>query len=78
MNAKDTTPAGLVDLASERLGGKALIANDEFFAEIAGADDDVRHAQIRSAKPRSMRRKVWMPNHRKKPATAMLAASPGR
>ena len=25
-------PAGLVDLASERLGGKALLANDEFFA----------------------------------------------
>ncbi|MFN2476653.1 MAG: allantoicase [Chthoniobacterales bacterium] len=28
-----TAPAGLVDLASARLGGKALIANDEFFAE---------------------------------------------
>ena len=26
-------PAGLVDLASERVGGKALLANDEFFAE---------------------------------------------
>jgi allantoicase len=26
-------PAGLVDLASERLGGKVLLANDEFFAE---------------------------------------------
>src|SRR6476660_3486554 len=26
-------PAGLVDLAAERVGGKALIANDEFFAE---------------------------------------------
>ena len=26
-------PAGLVDLAAERLGGKALLANDEFFAE---------------------------------------------
>jgi allantoicase len=26
-------PAGLIDLASERVGGKALIANDEFFAE---------------------------------------------
>lgn len=26
-------PAGLVDLASERIGGKALLANDEFFAE---------------------------------------------
>ena len=26
-------PAGLVDLASERVGGVALIANDEFFAE---------------------------------------------
>jgi len=25
-------PAGLVDLAAERLGGIALIANDEFFA----------------------------------------------
>ena len=25
-------PAGLVDLASERLGGKVLVANDEFFA----------------------------------------------
>ena len=26
-------PPGLVDLASERVGGKALLANDEFFAE---------------------------------------------
>ncbi|MEY2550096.1 MAG: allantoicase, partial [Verrucomicrobiota bacterium] len=26
-------PAGLVDLASARLGGAALLANDEFFAE---------------------------------------------
>jgi allantoicase len=26
-------PPGLVDLAAERVGGKALIANDEFFAE---------------------------------------------
>jgi allantoicase len=28
-----TAPAGLVDLAAERLGGKVLLANDEFFAE---------------------------------------------
>jgi len=28
-----STPAGLVDLASARLGGVALLANDEFFAE---------------------------------------------
>lgn len=28
-----TAPAGLVDLASQRLGGEALFANDEFFAE---------------------------------------------
>lgn len=36
MNPADASvlpPAGLVDLASERVGGKALIANDEFFAE---------------------------------------------
>ena len=33
MNAKDSTPAGLVDLAAERVGGVALMANDEFFAE---------------------------------------------
>ena len=26
-------PAGLVDLAAERVGGKALVTNDEFFAE---------------------------------------------
>jgi len=26
-------PPGLVDLAAERVGGKALVANDEFFAE---------------------------------------------
>src|SRR5881409_4390302 len=26
-------PPGLVDLAAERVGGKALLANDEFFAE---------------------------------------------
>lgn len=35
MNTSDSLPAlpGLVDLASERLGGRALLANDEFFAE---------------------------------------------
>ena len=33
MSTKDLTPAGMVDLAAERLGGKAVIANDEFFAE---------------------------------------------
>jgi allantoicase len=32
-DSKATPPAGLVDLAAERLGGKALRANDEFFAE---------------------------------------------
>jgi allantoicase len=32
-DSKATAPAGLVDLAAERVGGKALIANDEFFAE---------------------------------------------
>jgi allantoicase len=32
-DARQSPPAGLVDLAAERLGGKALIANDEFFAE---------------------------------------------
>ncbi len=31
--ATSPPPAGLVDLAAERVGGKALIANDEFFAE---------------------------------------------
>ncbi len=34
MSANDSsTPVGLVDLASARIGGRALIANDEFFAE---------------------------------------------
>src|SRR3954452_7334966 len=36
MNPADPTPtppAGLVDLASARVGGIALVANDEFFAE---------------------------------------------
>jgi allantoicase len=34
MSAHETsTPAGLVDLAAERVGGRALLANDEFFAE---------------------------------------------
>src|SRR5260221_6999248 len=34
MSAADSsTPAGLVDLAAERVGGVALLANDEFFAE---------------------------------------------
>src|SRR2546423_3473110 len=33
MTTADPTPAGLVDLASERVGGVALIATDEFFAE---------------------------------------------
>ncbi|MEP6976169.1 MAG: allantoicase, partial [Spartobacteria bacterium] len=34
MSAHDSsTPAGLVDLASARIGGRALVANDEFFAE---------------------------------------------
>src|SRR5215213_6800236 len=28
-----STPLGLVDLAAERVGGAALVANDEFFAE---------------------------------------------
>jgi len=34
MNSDPGTPifSGLIDLASERLGGKALVANDEFFA----------------------------------------------
>src|SRR6266567_3929672 len=36
MNPADkapTPPAGLVDLAAARVGGVALLANDEFFAE---------------------------------------------
>src|SRR5437868_767652 len=33
MTTADSTPPGLVDLASERVGGVALVANDEFFAE---------------------------------------------
>lgn len=34
MSAADSsTPAGLVDLAAARIGGIALVANDEFFAE---------------------------------------------
>jgi allantoicase len=36
MSAEDSVvppPAGLVDLAAERIGGVALLANDEFFAE---------------------------------------------
>ncbi len=34
MSANDSsTPAGLIDLAAARLGGVALLANDEFFAE---------------------------------------------
>lgn len=33
MSNADSTPAGLVDLAAARLGGVALLANDEFFAE---------------------------------------------
>jgi len=32
-DAQVSTPAGLVDLAAARLGGIALLANDEFFAE---------------------------------------------
>src|SRR5205085_12197046 len=32
-DARVSTPAGLVDLAAERVGGTALLANDEFFAE---------------------------------------------
>ncbi|HEX4640954.1 MAG TPA: allantoicase, partial [Chthoniobacterales bacterium] len=32
-DSKATAPPGLVDLAAERVGGKALFANDEFFAE---------------------------------------------
>jgi allantoicase len=31
--AESTTPPGLVDLASARLGGAAILANNEFFAE---------------------------------------------
>ncbi len=34
MSAADSsTPAGLIDLAAARIGGVALVANDEFFAE---------------------------------------------
>ena len=33
MTTADSTPAGLVDLASARVGGSAIVANDEFFAE---------------------------------------------
>ncbi|MGZ4982806.1 MAG: allantoicase, partial [Chthoniobacterales bacterium] len=33
MSEKDSTPAGLIDLAAARVGGVALLANDEFFAE---------------------------------------------
>src|SRR3979490_2825866 len=33
MSAADATPPGLVDLAAARVGGIALLANDEFFAE---------------------------------------------
>src|SRR5256886_7336541 len=35
MTAPDSSapPPGLVDLAAERVGGRALLANDEFFAE---------------------------------------------
>ena len=33
MTTADSTPAGLVDLAAERVGGVAVLANDEFFAE---------------------------------------------
>ena len=33
MTTADSTPAGLVDLAAARVGGIALLANDEFFAE---------------------------------------------
>src|SRR2546423_4218303 len=32
-DARVSAPPGLVDLASERVGGVALVANDEFFAE---------------------------------------------
>ncbi len=33
MSAADATPPGLVDLAAARVGGMAVLANDEFFAE---------------------------------------------
>ena len=33
MTTVDSTPAGLVDLALARVGGVAVLANDEFFAE---------------------------------------------
>src|SRR6195256_4263992 len=33
MTTADSTPAGLVDLASARVSGIAILANDEFFAE---------------------------------------------
>src|SRR3954463_5774533 len=32
-DSKASAPPGLVDLAAERVGGLALVANDEFFAE---------------------------------------------
>ena len=33
MNPADSAPSGLIDLAAARVGGVALLANDEFFAE---------------------------------------------
>src|SRR5437868_5044647 len=33
MNPADSAPSGLVDLAAARVGGIALLANDEFFAD---------------------------------------------
>lgn len=33
MSTADPTPAGMVDLAAARVGGKAVAANDDFFAE---------------------------------------------
>ncbi len=55
-----------------------LVADDEFLAELVGADDCVGHGQIRSAKPRSVRRKVRMPSQSMKAVTSRLTANPGR
>ena len=55
-----------------------LVTDDELLAEILGADHRVGHAQIRSAKPRSMRRKVAMPIHRKAAVTTRLSTKPGK
>jgi hypothetical protein len=76
--AHDAARAANQRLTQDRAVMEPVVPNDEALAELVGTDDDIGHGQIMSAKLRSVRRKVWMPNHSMKAVTTRLSAKPGR